>query len=165
MVFSVSQPLVTMFFNGYQPLVQRCDGNDTSLWSTQVSLAPTHDRCKLVGPYVTLSNLHSITVSGPSQRVRRDLWPWDIWSEWWVEMSQGCMDGGLNASWVGLYGGSNARKCMMAAVLFKNIYKVECAQKSGGVRRHKCFWGCMLNFILCRPKYFSKMCMKAWKCL
>ena len=32
--------------------------------------------------------------------------------------------------------------CMMAAVLFKNIYKVECAQKSGGVQRHNCFWGC-----------------------
>ena len=28
--FSVSQPLVTMFFNGCQPLVQRCDGNNTS---------------------------------------------------------------------------------------------------------------------------------------
>ena len=32
--FSVSQPLVTMFFNGCQPLVQRCDGNDTSLRSS-----------------------------------------------------------------------------------------------------------------------------------
>ena len=31
--FSVSQPLVTMFFNGCQPLVQRCDGNDTSFRS------------------------------------------------------------------------------------------------------------------------------------
>ena len=31
--FSVSQPLVTMFFNGCQPLVQQCDGNDTSLRS------------------------------------------------------------------------------------------------------------------------------------
>ena len=32
--FSVSQPLVTMFFNGCQPLVQLCDGNDTSLRSS-----------------------------------------------------------------------------------------------------------------------------------
>ena len=28
--------------------------------------------------------------------------------------------GGLNASWV--YGGINAQKCMMAEMLFKNIY-------------------------------------------
>ena len=34
--FSVSQPLVTMFFNGCQPLVQRCDGNDTSFRSNWV---------------------------------------------------------------------------------------------------------------------------------
>ena len=26
---------------------------------------------------------------------------------------------------------------LFRAVLFKNIYKVECAQKSGGVQRHK----------------------------
>ena len=32
--FSVSQPLATMFFNCCQPLVQRCDGNDTSFRST-----------------------------------------------------------------------------------------------------------------------------------
>ena len=32
------------------------------------------------------------------------------------------MYGGLNASQVELYGGSNAQKCMMAAMLFKNIY-------------------------------------------
>ena len=31
--FLVSQPLVTMFFNGCQPMVQRCDGNDTSFRS------------------------------------------------------------------------------------------------------------------------------------
>ena len=69
--------------------------------------------------------------------------------------------GGLNAFWVGLYEGSNTRKCVMAAVLFKNIYKVECAQKSGHKYfrhkyfRHKYFKG------VCRPKCFSKMCMKA----
>ena len=32
--FSDSQPSVTVVFNGYQPLVQWCDGNDTSLQST-----------------------------------------------------------------------------------------------------------------------------------
>ena len=32
--FSVSQSLATMFFNGCQPLVQRCDGNDTSFRSS-----------------------------------------------------------------------------------------------------------------------------------
>ena len=31
--FSVSQPLATMVFNCCQPLVQRCDGNDTSFRS------------------------------------------------------------------------------------------------------------------------------------
>ena len=31
--FSDSQPSVAMVFDGYQPLVQRCDGNDTSLQS------------------------------------------------------------------------------------------------------------------------------------
>ena len=31
--------------------------------------------------------------------------------------------GGLNASLVGLYGGSNAQKCMMAVVLCKKIYR------------------------------------------
>ena len=40
MVFLVSQPLVTMFFNGSQPLVQRCDGNDTSLRSTMGKTLP-----------------------------------------------------------------------------------------------------------------------------
>ena len=30
--------------------------------------------------------------------------------------------GGLNASRIGWYGGSNARICMMAAMLLKNIY-------------------------------------------
>ena len=36
--FSVSQPLVKMFFNGCQPLVERCDGNDTSFRSTHRAL-------------------------------------------------------------------------------------------------------------------------------
>ena len=40
MVFLVSQPLVTMFFNGSQPLVQRCDGNETSLRSTMGKTLP-----------------------------------------------------------------------------------------------------------------------------
>ena len=31
--FSDSQPSVTMVFDGCQPLVQRCDGNDTSFQS------------------------------------------------------------------------------------------------------------------------------------
>ena len=31
--FSDRQPLVTMVFDGCQPLVQRCDGNDTSFRS------------------------------------------------------------------------------------------------------------------------------------
>jgi hypothetical protein len=31
--FSESQPLVTMVFDGCQPLVQQCDGNDTSFQS------------------------------------------------------------------------------------------------------------------------------------
>ena len=52
-----------------------------------------------------------------------------------------------NASWVLLYGGSNAWKCMMAAMLFKNIYRRSkwdiCKQKSGVVGSHNCFWGCM----------------------
>ena len=36
--FSDSQPSVTMVFDGCQPLVQRCDGNDTSLQSNWVAL-------------------------------------------------------------------------------------------------------------------------------
>ena len=39
--------------------------------------------------------------------------------------------GDLNASLVGLYGGDNPRKCMTAAVLFKNIYQVNCAEIRG----------------------------------
>ena len=35
--FSESQPLVTMVFDGCQPLVQQCDGNDTSFQSTHVA--------------------------------------------------------------------------------------------------------------------------------
>ena len=40
--FSVSQSLVTMFFNGCQPLVQRCDGSDTSFRSSLASLILQH---------------------------------------------------------------------------------------------------------------------------
>ena len=54
--FSVSQPLVTMFFNGCQPLVQRCDGNDTSLRSS-LTRTPTYD--KYLEQMVTKVELYS----------------------------------------------------------------------------------------------------------
>ena len=45
--FSVSQPLATMLFNCCQPLVQRCDGNDTSFPS---SLNKSSKYCWWSGP-------------------------------------------------------------------------------------------------------------------
>ena len=35
--------LVKMFFNGCQPLVERCDGNDTSFRSTPLSPRARHE--------------------------------------------------------------------------------------------------------------------------
>ena len=75
---------------------------------TQVSLAPQ----------VILLNFQSVSVSGPSQNVRRDLWPFRHLIRVMRRNDPGVY-GGLNASRVGLYGGSNAQKCIMAAVLCK----------------------------------------------
>ena len=57
--FSVIQPLVTMFLNGCQPLVQRCDGNDTSLRSSEISSTP-----------------HQLLSAGPSHNHSRTVCPW-----------------------------------------------------------------------------------------
>ena len=50
--FSVSQSLVTMYFNGCQPLVQWCNGNDTSLRSKSLKyfLQPCRWSCTRPGP-------------------------------------------------------------------------------------------------------------------
>ena len=58
--------------------------------NTQVSLAPTHVRSRLVGwlvcPSLTLPFSHSQRMEIREIRATCDLW--DIWSEWWGEMSQ-----------------------------------------------------------------------------
>ena len=65
---------------------------------------------------VTLSDFHSVSVSGPSQIVLREVWP----LRHLIRVMR--VYGGLHASRIGLYGARNARKNMMAAVLLKNIY-------------------------------------------
>ena len=72
-----------------------------------MSLEATPGR-RLVGWLVTLSDFHSVGVSGSSNALR-----------------------------VGLYGGSNALQKHLQMI------EVECAQKPGGVRMHKCFSGCV----------------------
>ena len=54
--------------------------------------------------------------------------------------------GGLNASLVGLYGGDNPRKCMTAAVLFKNIYQVNCAEIRGCKQVKGLVWTAKKNY-------------------
>ena len=70
-----------------------------------------------VGPSITLSEFHSASITERPKRLETYL----------VRVMRGKepgVFGGLNASWVVLYGGNNAQQCMMAAVLFENIYKV-----------------------------------------
>ena len=100
---------------------------------------------------VTLLNFHSISVSGQSQNVRRDLWPLRHLIRVMRQNEPGVY-GGLNVSRVGLYGGSNARKCMMAAMLFKNIYR---RSKMDANRNLGLLKGIIVSGSVWRPKCFS----------
>ena len=63
--------------------------------------------------------------------------------------------GGLNVSRVGLYGGSNAQKCMMAAMLFKNIYRRSKRDAKFANRNLGLFEGINASGGVWRPKFFS----------
>ena len=92
--------------------------------NTQVSLAPTHVRSRLVGWFVRPSHFRISILSqseNGNQRNQSDLWPMRHLIRVMRRNEPGVY-GGLNASQVGLYVGSDAQKCMMAAMLFKNIY-------------------------------------------
>ena len=58
----------------------------------------------------------------------------------------GCME----AAMLKIVDGSSALQTNIQTV------KVECAQKSGGVHRHKCFWGCSFQSIFIQSDFFAK---------
>ena len=87
---------------------------------------------------VTLSDFDSDTNSGPSQSGRRDLRLLKHLVRVMMGNEPGVF-GGLNVSWVWLYGGSNLENVhIMAAVLFKNIQLQE-YPISAASARHKIF--------------------------
>ena len=64
--------------------------------------------------------------------------------------------GGLNASRVGLYGGNNAKNDGSNAL--QKIYR---RSKWNAHRNLGVYKGINASGVVCRPKCFSKMCMKA----
>ena len=99
----------------------------------QVTLATTHVRC----PSISLSRfwISILSASLDSHRTSAETCDlWDIWSEWWGKMSQGCME-----AWMFLGLG-----CMEAAML-GNVWWQQCSSKiyTDGQRWMQTeIWGC-----------------------